>query len=69
MENNNFYCSGCAVKNNYPDDCSNCPNLTGAYHKYNSLLRNYNLLINNANNNKDSVINKITDEIKSASFK
>ena len=48
---NNLYCAGCSIIKLAPQDCGNCPNLFGNYHKYNSLLKNYELLMESKNNN------------------
>lgn len=60
-----LYCEGCAVKNSFPSDCDNCPNLRGECHKYHSLLRNYKLfyaVTNNTDPNNKSVLRKIKNE-------
>ena len=58
-----LFCQGCVVKPEFPSMCGCCPNLDGNYHKYNSLLKNYEIFMNIANSNEDickrSKLNKI----------
>lgn len=54
----NLFCQGCVVKPDFPNMCGCCSNLSGNYHKYNSLLKNYEILMNIINCDEGNVCNK-----------